>query len=102
MTTQTHTINSIDELMTKYQFSTSPACCFLEIDGVCYGWSSLPNDIDPARVVTVSMEDMDDDSVETVDEPHSVYSLEAGIGSVNVLGYMISETPITDDILIEW
>ena len=94
-------ITSLDELMSKYKFKTSDACCFLEIDGICFGWSEIPADTDHACIITVSMSDMDGD-VEIIDSDECVYSLSLGVHCADVLGYMISETPITDDILIEW
>lgn len=96
MTKQKFAISSLDELMDKYQFKTSSTCCFIEIDGQCYGWPELPDNVDPACVISVSISDSDDD-----DESFDVYCFTNGIGRVNVMGYLISETPITHDVLIE-
>ena len=94
MTQQTFAISSLDELMKLYQFKTSPSCCFIEIDGQCYGWPKLPENVDPNCVITVSVPDTDD-------ETFDVYCFANGIGLCNVMGYLISETPITHDVLIE-
>ena len=95
MTQHNFAISSLDDLMKTYQFKTSPSCCFIEINGQCYGWSELPENVDPNCVITVSVPDSDDD------ESFDVYCFTNGIGRVNVMGYLISETPITHDVLIE-
>ncbi len=99
MTQQNFAISSLDDLMNKYQFKTSPTCCFIEINGQCYGWPELPANVDPACVISVSISDADSDDDDN--ENFDVYCFANGIGRVNVMGYLISETPITHDVLIE-